>query len=62
MKILESEVPLDVGQRIDRIILRLHQAYFTLGDDEEQRWMLILALINLNRLLEDLREEDENRD
>lgn len=50
----------NIGNRIDRIIELANEAKFIMGDDIKQRRKLTLAQNILNKLIDDLRDEDAN--
>ncbi len=68
MKILEQnnthaeaeQKTVNIGNRIDRIIELANEAKFIMGDDIKQRRKLTLAQNILNKLIDDLRDEDAN--
>lgn len=68
MKILEQnntyaeaeQKTVNIGNRIDRIIELANEAKFIMGDDIKQRRKLMLAQNILNKLIDDLRDEDAN--
>lgn len=68
MKILEQnnihaeaeQKTVNIGNRIDRIIELANEAKFIMGDDTKQRRKLTLAQNILNKLIDDLRDEDAN--
>ena len=68
MKILEQnnthaeaeQKTINIGNRIDRIIELANEAKFIMGDDIKQRRKLTLAQSILNKLIDDLRDEDAN--
>lgn len=51
---------INISNRIDRIIQLANQAKFIIGDDIKQRRKLTLAQNILNKLIDDLRDEDAN--
>lgn len=53
-----QEIAHNITNRIDRIIMLASEAKLNMGDIKKQRRKLILAQNILNRLIDDLRDED----